>query len=73
MMARFGLGKKALLTALGVTTGTGVALGIALENTVKADLILHPPHLKWPHSGLTDSFDHESIRRGYQVMATSLQ
>ncbi|KAL4245247.1 Cytochrome c1 [Abortiporus biennis] len=28
---------------------------------------LHPPHYPWSHGGLLDSFDHSSIRRGYQV------
>jgi len=28
---------------------------------------LHPPAYPWPHKGLLDSFDHASIRRGYQV------
>ena len=34
---------------------------------MKADLTLHPPKLTWSHSGLIDSLDHASIRRGYQV------
>merc|ERR1711974_515309 len=38
-----------------------------LDQSVKADLTLHPPHLHWTHSGLIDSLDHASIRRGYQV------
>ncbi|KAF7356845.1 Cytochrome c domain-containing protein [Mycena venus] len=28
---------------------------------------LHPPDYPWPHKGLFDTFDHASIRRGYQV------
>ncbi|KAJ3550569.1 hypothetical protein NM688_g5046 [Phlebia brevispora] len=28
---------------------------------------LHAAKYPWPHSGLLDSFDHASIRRGYQV------
>ncbi|KDN44884.1 hypothetical protein K437DRAFT_224605 [Tilletiaria anomala UBC 951] len=28
---------------------------------------LHPPHYPWSHSGIFDTFDHASIRRGYQV------
>ncbi|CAO3644284.1 unnamed protein product [Mucor hiemalis] len=32
-----------------------------------ADEGLHPPHHPWPHSGPLDTFDHASIRRGYQV------
>ncbi|KAI8047023.1 cytochrome c-like domain-containing protein [Gilbertella persicaria] len=32
-----------------------------------ADEGLHPPSYPWPHSGPLDTFDHASIRRGYQV------
>jgi len=28
---------------------------------------LHPPAYPWPHRGWLDSFDHASLRRGYQV------
>lgn len=28
---------------------------------------LHPTHYPWSHSGILDTFDHSSIRRGYQV------
>ncbi|GLB41705.1 putative cytochrome C1 family protein [Lyophyllum shimeji] len=28
---------------------------------------LHPPQYPWPHKGPFDTFDHASIRRGYQV------
>lgn len=31
------------------------------------DDALHPPHIKWPHSGALSSFDSASIRRGYEV------
>jgi len=47
----------------------GVAGGVAynLDQEVRADLTLHPPHLPWSHGGMIDSLDHASIRRGYQV------
>ena len=47
----------------------GFSLGLAytLDESVKADLHLHPPKLPWNHSGHLDSLDHGSIRRGYQV------
>lgn len=32
-----------------------------------ADDGLHPPVYPWSHKGLFDSFDHSSIRRGFQV------
>ncbi|PCH44374.1 hypothetical protein WOLCODRAFT_26722 [Wolfiporia cocos MD-104 SS10] len=28
---------------------------------------LHPPKYPWPHAGFLETFDHQSIRRGYQV------
>jgi ubiquinol-cytochrome c reductase cytochrome c1 subunit len=62
-----GAGKKAALAALGAFSGVGAAVAYKLDQSVKADLTLHPPHLAWSHSGLIDSLDHASIRRGYQV------
>ncbi|SPO31115.1 probable CYT1 - cytochrome c1, heme protein [Ustilago trichophora] len=32
-----------------------------------ADEGLHPPKYPWSHSGVFETFDHASIRRGYQV------
>jgi len=66
-MAGLGLAKKVGLTALGLGTGGAAGLAYALDESVKADLHLHPPSLKWSHSGYIDSLDHASIRRGYQV------
>lgn len=60
-------GKKAALATLGMFTGVGGAVAYQLDQEVKADLTLHPPHLHWSHSGYFDSLDHQSIRRGYQV------
>ena len=37
-----------------------------MDESVKADLAIHPPKLPWSHKGI-NSFDHASIRRGYQV------
>ena len=42
-------------------------LAYTLDESVKADLSIHPPKLPWNHKGYMDSLDHESIRRGYQV------
>ena len=44
-------------------------LGVAksLDESVKADLAIHPPSMKWSHTGPFNSLDHGSIRRGYQV------
>ena len=66
-----GAGKKAALAALGAFSGVGAAVAYKLDQSVKADLTLHPPHLHWTHSGLIDSLDHASIRRGYQVRVVS--
>ncbi|XP_028410030.1 cytochrome c1, heme protein, mitochondrial-like [Dendronephthya gigantea] len=45
--------------------GSGVAL---LGATVYAEeLGLHPPHFPWTHKGWTQSLDHASMRRGFQV------
>lgn len=60
-------GKKAALGALGIFTGVGGAVAYTLDQEVKADMTLHPPHLHWSHSGWFDSLDHASVRRGYQV------
>ncbi|XP_040568426.1 cytochrome c1, heme protein, mitochondrial [Lepeophtheirus salmonis] len=66
-MAGWGLGKK-FLVALGAGIGTGGAATLAaLDESVKADLLLHPPSLQWSHTGKLDSLDHSSIRRGYEV------
>ena len=39
----------------------------ALDESVKADISLHPAKLPWNHKGTIDSLDHSSIRRGYEV------
>merc|ERR1711970_255394 len=62
-----GAGKKAALAAMGMFSGVGVVTAYKLDQSVKADLTLHPPHLHWSHSGMIDSLDHASVRRGYQV------
>ena len=61
------LGKKAGLAILGTLSGAGAGLAYKLDQSVKAELTLHPPRLRWSHSGLLDSLDHASVRRGYQV------
>ncbi len=38
-----------------------------MDESVKADIALHVSKLPFSHNGPIDSFDHESIRRGYQV------
>ena len=65
--AGWGVGKKVAATALGLLTGSGAVLAYEVDKSVRADLALHPPKIQWSHSGMLDSFDHASIRRGYQV------
>jgi len=60
--------QKALCTTAGILTGGAAALWYTLDRSVQAaDLILHPPEQHWPHSGLLQTFDHASLRRGYEV------
>lgn len=60
--------KKIAYGALGAVTAGVVGLGVSLQAAVLAsECVLHPPAYPWRHSGYLDSFDHASIRRGYQV------
>ncbi len=59
--------KRIGLVALGAAATGGSALAMAIDSEVKAELVLHPPQLKWSHKGVMSSLDHKSIRRGYQV------
>jgi len=63
----YSIGKSLALSGAGLITGVAGAVTWKLDQEVRADLTLHPPHLPWSHSGLIDSFDHDSIRRGFQV------
>merc|ERR1712001_371055 len=65
--AGWGVGKKVAATAFGLLTGSGAVLAYEVDKSVRADLAPHPPKIQWSHSGMLDSFDHASIRRGYQV------
>ncbi|XP_074644590.1 cytochrome c1, heme protein, mitochondrial-like [Tubulanus polymorphus] len=61
-------GKKLLLGVAGATAVGGAGVALALNQAVHAaELTLHPPKLPWSHNGLFQSFDHASIRRGYEV------
>lgn len=55
-----------------LATALGVAAGAAAMTTVAAadhegEHGLDAGHWPWSHSGMLDSYDHASIRRGYQV------
>ena len=66
-MAKLTFGKKALAAAMGLAGSGSAGLYLALDESVKADMSLHAPHLPWSHGGSFDSLDHASVRRGYQV------
>lgn len=54
-----------ILSTAGVAAGTTIyALNQPLE---ASELIAHPNKMDWSHNGLLDSFDHASIRRGWEV------
>ncbi|KAL0822308.1 hypothetical protein ABMA28_004415 [Loxostege sticticalis] len=60
--------RKLLLSTLGVVGGGVGALLFALEQSVQASgSEAHPPHQPWSHDGWFKSFDHASVRRGYEV------
>merc|ERR1711871_1256841 len=50
------------LGAAGVTVG-----GVAMHTASMDDDVVHPTHYPWSHSGVLDSFDMASVRRGHQV------
>ncbi|XP_015515952.1 cytochrome c1, heme protein, mitochondrial [Neodiprion pinetum] len=61
-------GRKTLLACLGVATGGAGALVYALESSVKAEGVeLHAPNYAWDFYGHLSSFDHASLRRGWEV------
>ncbi|CCH43028.1 Cytochrome c1, heme protein, mitochondrial [Wickerhamomyces ciferrii] len=57
----------------GVAASGLTASYLLYEDSVTADAMtaaehgLHPPAYGWSHNGMIDTFDHASIRRGYQV------
>jgi len=66
-MAGMAFGKKVALAMMGTTAGGAAALAAAVDDSVRADMVLHSPKLPWSHNGYLNSLDHASIRRGYQV------
>ncbi|KAK8722121.1 hypothetical protein OTU49_012485, partial [Cherax quadricarinatus] len=60
--------RKAVLGVMGVLGGGAAGMVYALNESVKAsELELHCTTFPWPHNGYFSSFDHASIRRGYEV------
>jgi len=69
--SRLSRGQKWLLTSLGLIGLSGGALIYALEQAcVGSELQVHPTPLPWSHKGPISSFDHASLRRGYEVYKT---
>ena len=53
--------------ALGLLAAGGSACAILGTTVYAEELGLHPPHFPWSHLGMTQSLDHASMRRGFQV------
>jgi len=66
-MAVLSIAQKVGLLSLGVGASGLMGVAKSLDESVKADLAIHPPSMKWSHTGPFNSLDHSSIRRGYQV------
>lgn len=70
----FWASKTALAGATAVTVGTtawymhlyGNPLLTEASANTAAEVGLHPAEYPWPNKGWLDTFDHASIRRGYQ-------
>jgi len=53
---------------IGSATATGLGVTMALNYDLFADDHgIKPPKYPWPHSGLFNTVDHASVRRGYEV------
>lgn len=64
-------GQKRLLASIGAVAGGAGALLLALDQSVQASgTEVHPTKMPWSHSGIIDSLDHASVRRGYEVYKT---
>merc|ERR1712156_346840 len=67
IMAALSIAQKVGMLSLGVGASGLMGVAKSLDESVKADLAIHPPSMKWSHTGPFNSLDHGSIRRGYQV------
>jgi len=66
-MAALSAAAKIGMLSLGVGTAGLMGVVKSLDDSVKADLAIHPPAMDWSHTGPFNSLDHGSVRRGYQV------
>ncbi|CAB4039514.1 cytochrome c1, heme, mitochondrial, partial [Paramuricea clavata] len=53
--------------ALGLLAAGGSGCALLGATVYAEELGLHPPHFPWSHLGMTQSLDHASMRRGFQV------
>lgn len=61
-------GRRWTVACLGVVAGTAGTLLFALDKSVQAsEMVAHPPTYSWPFYGWLQSFDHASMRRGWEV------
>ncbi|CAO3579767.1 unnamed protein product [Absidia cylindrospora] len=61
--------KQVAAVTAGIVGSTALAY-MYVDNTVSANMAdegLHPPEHPWPRNGPLDTYDHASIRRGFQV------
>ncbi|GMM49115.1 ubiquinol--cytochrome-c reductase catalytic subunit [Starmerella bacillaris] len=66
----FRLAYKPVLKASVLTAGVGACAYLYVKPAnalTEAEHGLHAPNYPWTQNGLTSTFDHQSIRRGYQV------
>jgi len=63
--------RKKWLISLGfITSGAGAFLYAVDRSVAASGTQVIPPKLPWSHGGIFQSFDHASIRRGYEVYKT---
>lgn len=60
---------KKLAAGLAATAAvTGIGMTVALNaDLVASDHGIHPAHHPWSHKGFFSTYDHQSVRRGYEV------
>ena len=66
-LSKWALATRYFKTTLAIGTGVSGVILYELDEAVRGDDSLHAPALPWSHKGIFDSYDHASIRRGYQV------
>lgn len=53
--------------ALGITAGTLLGVASAPSVAFASGTEIHAPHYPWTNAGMLSSFDHSSLRRGFEV------